>query len=541
MNWLDITIIIVFVVTICATGGLFTTRRTKGATEASTGEADEHLLGGGKIPWWAAAISYVMALLSTVSLVATPGEAYNNGLRLYVLEWFAPITGILFFFIFVRFYFTVKTYTPFAYLERRFDARVRALVSGIYLVTRITILAMVLFSCAQVFQGLAKWPVWFTILVLGVVSVIYSTLGGLKAVIWTNVMQFAVMVVGIGAVVFLCTRAVDGGTLGVFNYAREHGRWFGFEKDFFSFDPHVRLTFWLMLMSSIFAYMFYASSDQIAIQQLLSTSSYRGAFKSFLTSVIIFIPLGAILWFLGLAVFAYFGQHPLPGGNPRGDLALFTFIALKTPRPIPGLMASAALSAAISTVGAMIMSLSTVATKDFYLRFFNQNASDEAQVTFARWTTFIIGGLGTGMGILISFTSSSLRETLVESNTIWGSIITIVPPIFFLGVVSTRCTANHVLAAVGFGITLTAIMIVWYLRSRWANNPISFMAVAMPAFIGTILFGLILPFIWRERPPAEKLDNLTLFTLNKNNPSVSEGNVAAQPAIPVSATETPRR
>jgi sodium-coupled monocarboxylate transporter 8/12 len=458
-----------------------------------------------------------MALFSTVSLVATPGEAYNNGLKLYVLEWFAPVTGLLFFFIFVRFYFTVKTYTPFAYLERRFDARVRALVSGIYLLTRVTILAMVLFSCAQVFQGMAGWPVWITIAVLGVVSIIYCTLGGLKAVIWTNVLQFAVMIVGVGLVVYLCTRAVDGGVAGVFEYSFAHGRGFHFDREFFSFDPHVRVTFWLLMMSSIFAYMFYASSDQIAIQQLLSTSSYRGAYRSFLTSVIIFVPLGAILWFLGLAVFAYFGQNPLPGGNPRGDLALFTFIATKTPRPIPGLMASAALAAAVSTVGAMIMSLSTVATKDFFLRFFKPDATDKQQLAFARWMTVLLGVLGTAMGILISSTSASLRETLVESNTIWGSIITIVPPIFFLGVISRRCNANHVLAAVAFGLTLTGIMIAWYLHSRQpGNTPISFMLVAMPAFVGTILFGLIAPYVAGRRPPPEKLENLTLFTLKRD-------------------------
>lgn len=515
MNWLDYLTMAAFAGAICAIGGLFTTRRKRGA--AATGEADEHLLAGGKVPWWAAAISYVMALFSTVSLVATPGEAYNNGLKLYILEWFAPVTGLLFFFVFVRFYFTVKTYTPFAYLERRFDARVRVLVSGIYLLTRISILAMVLFSCAQVFQGMANWPVWTTILCLGLVSIVYCTLGGLKAVIWTNVLQFAVMVVGIGLVVYLCTSRVDGGVPGVFKYAFAHDRGFGFEKDFFSFDPHVRLTFWLLMMSSVFAYMFYASSDQIAIQQLLSTSSYRSAYHSFLTSVIIFVPLGAVLWFLGLAVFAYFGQNPSPGGNPRGDLALFHFIATKTPKPIPGLMASAALSAAISTVGAMIMSLSTVVTKDFYLRFFRKDASDAQQVAFSRWMTVVIGTLGTAMGVLISFTSSSLRETLVESNTIWGSIITVVPPIFFLGVISRRCNANHVLAAVGFGLTLTAIMVTWYLRSRWAGHPISFMAVAMPAFIGTILFGLIAPYIAGRRPPWDKIDNLTLFTLARGD------------------------
>lgn len=527
MNWLDYTIMSAFLLGICAMGGLFTTRR-KGSPEGK--ETEEHLLAGGRIPWWAAAVSYVMALFSTVSLVATPGEAYNNGLKLYVLEWFAPITGLLFFFIFVRFYFTVRSYTPFAYLERRFDVRVRGLVSGIYLLTRITILAMVLLSMARVFEGMDNWQVWKTILVLGAVSIIYCTLGGLKAVIWTNVLQFAVMIVGIGLVVYLCTRSVEGGVAGVIRYSFEHGKGFGFEKDFFSFDPHVRVTFWLLMMSSIFAYMFYGSSDQIAIQQLLSTSSYKAAYRSFLTSVIIFIPLGAILWFLGLAVFTYFAQHPPEGGPLPGDLALFKFIAEKTPTPIPGLMASAALAAAVSTVGAMIMSLATVATKDFYLRFFKPDASDTEQVRFSRWMTILLGVLGTGMGIVISKSSKELGETLVESNSIWGSIITIVPPIFFLGVVNRRCNSSHVLASVAFGLLLTCGMVVWYLISRReGNQPISFMLVSMPAFIGTIVFGWIAPHLFGKPPTPEQLDNLTLFTLRHDHAESLRDPIAVTP------------
>jgi SSS family transporter len=514
MNWLDYAIMVAFILAICAMGGLFTTRRKGGAAASGESEIDEHLMAGGRTPWWAAAISYVMALFSTVSLVSTPGEAYNNGLRLYVLEWFAPFTGLLFFFIFVRFYFNVKTFTPFAYLERRFDARVRCLVSSIYLFTRISILAMILFACARIFQGLAGWPVWVTALLVGTVSIIYSTLGGLKAVIWTHVLQFVVMIIGIGAAVVLATRSVNGGAAGVLTYSFAHGKGFRFEQGFFSFNPHVRVTFWALMMSSIFAYMFYGSSDQIAIQQLLCTNSYKAARRSFITSTLIFVPLGALLWFLGLAVFVYYAQNPLPGGNPPGDLALFRFIVQKTPQPIPGLVAAAALSAATSTIGAMIMSLSTVATKDFYVRFFREQATDQQQVACARWSTFGLGVLGTVMAIVISFTADSLRETVIEANTIWGAIITVVPPVFFLGVISRRCNANHVLAAVAFGTVITGMMIAWYLRSRWQHNPISYLDVAIPAFVGTIVFGLLAPYVAGKRPSREKLANLTLFTLS---------------------------
>lgn len=233
MKFLDYAVMVAFLLAICAMGGVFKTRRQKAATVTGTGgAADDHMLAGGHVPPWAAAISYVMALFSTHSLVSTPGEAYNYGLRKYVFEWIGPFTGLLFFFIFIRFYFSVKTFTPFAYLERRFDARVRLVVSSIYLFTRTTILAIILFSCATVFQAMAGWPVWKTSLVVGAVSIIYSASGDMKAIIWTHVLQFVVMCLGIGAVVVVCTMNVQGGAAGVIDYAFSHGGGFNFDKSF---------------------------------------------------------------------------------------------------------------------------------------------------------------------------------------------------------------------------------------------------------------------------------------------------------------------
>lgn len=524
MKTLDYVVMVAFLLAICVMGGVLKTRRSR-----TKGEADEHMLAGGHIPSWAAAISYVMALFSTHSLVSTPGEAYNYGLRKYVLEWIGPFTGLLFFFIFMRFYFTVKTFTPFAYLERRFDARVRGICSGIYLLTRVTVLAIILFSCATVFEAMAGWPVWVTSLVVGTVSILYSAAGGMKAVIWTHVLQFAVMIIGIGSVVVVCSMAVEGGPAGVISYAFEHDRGFNFDRSFFSIDPHERVSIWWMLIVSTFAFMFYNSSDQIAIQQLLSTSSYKAARRSFITSTCIFVPLGALLWFLGLAVWTFFQQHPLPGGNPPGDKALFTFIVTQTPQPIPGLMASAALSAATSVLGSMIMSLSTVATKDFYVRFHKPEATDQQQVRFTRQSTVALGIMATVLAIIMSFTAKTLNETLMESNTIWGSLIAVVPPVFFVGVMSRRATAKHVLGAMAFGVLLTSCMLVWYVISKIAGRPISFLIVSMPGFVGAILFGLLSPYVFGKRPPAEKLDNLTLFTLRPSEPTAA---IAPEPARP---------
>jgi SSS family transporter len=487
---------------------LFFTRREK--------NTNDYLLAGGKVPWWAIAISYVMAITSTISLVATPGEAYNNGLRLYIMEWFAPITGLLFFFLFMRFYFTAKTFTPFTYLERRFDARMRGIISTVYFFSRASILAMIIFTCGMVFKGLAGWPLWVAILIIGIAGTIYCTLGGFKAVIWTHVLQFFVLGGGLLVTMVACVIAVDGGFAGVIKYAFAHGRGFNFDAvnaDFFSFNPHVRLTLWTLLLGSVHGYMFYNSADQVTIQQLLSTSSYKEARKSFISSILIFVPLGAVLWFMGLAMFAYFGQHPLPGGNPTGDIALFTFMKTKLPQPLPGLLASAMLAAALGTIGSLVIGLSTVVTKDFYLRFFRPEATEHDQVVVSRMLTLFFGAFGTGMALIISFSSSSLGETVVEANAIWGAFVAVIAPIFFIGVVNPRCNARHALISLIFGSLVIAAMILWYVQSRIAGNPISYFWISMPGFLATIICGLVLPLFFGKRSPKENIENLTIWTL----------------------------
>jgi solute:Na+ symporter, SSS family len=512
MTWLDYSCMIVSLLAIIFIGTIFARKQKTTA---------DFLLGGSKMPWWMVGVSYAMALTSTITLVATPGEAFKNGLRLYVLEWFGPITGLTFFCLFVRFYFTAKTFTPFTYLEKRFDARIRGIVSFLYFFTRISYLSMVLFSCAMIFKGIANWNMSLTISLIGVVAITYCTLGGLKAVIWVNTIKFFILFFSIILSLVLCLREVNGGLMGVYIYAFEHGRGFNFgslNSDFFSFSPHVRLTFWLLLMSSIISYMTYTTSDQISIQQFLSTSSYKKARKSFITSLLVVIPQSAILWTLGLSMFAYFSQHPSPNGNPTGDVALFHFIKTKMPTPLPGIITSAMLAAAISTCGGGINALATVATKDFYLRFFRPNADEQTQVRMSRILTVAVGCLATIIGIGITITSGSLGETVIEASAIWIAVSAVVPPIFFIGVMFPRCNARHALSSIVIGISLTVIMVIWYALSKRTATPISFMAIQVPGFLTAILIGLIMQivqFISCKKLPFNKIDNLTIWTLHK--------------------------
>ena len=140
----------------------------------SATDTENYLLGGRSMAWWLVGVSYLVSLLSTISIVAIPGHAYKYGITLMLNSVLLPFMAIGTFYLFIRFYFQGRVFTPFKYLENRFDGRVRVIGSGLYLFTRVTYLALVLYSSAKVFEGASNWPLAGTILV--VVSLVLPTL-----------------------------------------------------------------------------------------------------------------------------------------------------------------------------------------------------------------------------------------------------------------------------------------------------------------------------------------------------------------------------
>jgi SSS family transporter len=475
---------------------------------------EDYLLGGRKMPWWAIGISLYVSLFSTISLVAAPGEAFNHGLTMVLFSFWVYIFGIPAFHMFTRFYFRVKTFTPFEYLEHRFDHRVRLVGSLSFWMIRFMYLGIVLFASAKVFEGASNWPGWFTIIIVGLVGTVYTALGGMKAVVWTDVLQFVVLVIGITWIVVECAVNVPGGIGGIISYAFDNGRGFqGLdEPEFFSLSPYVRLSFWGMLFFHFYDQIFQKSGDQISIQRLLSTSSYKEATKSFYIFILISIPFGPILYFLGLSMFAFYGHHN-PGEELTGDTVLFRFIATELPIGIAGMVLSAMLAAVMSTLDSGMNSLAAVATKDIYLRYLRPKATDLQQLWFSRIVTIGVGIMATAIGLMIALVSEKLGDTFIEVGAIWMAFSCVVPPIYLVGVTTTRVNSTHILWGVLLGWITTVIMIVWYLLTRTTDRSVSFLWVDG---LGCIVMAVFcyLPVLFRfKKVDAIKTNGLTLWTL----------------------------
>jgi SSS family transporter len=480
LQWSDISSIVIYLLIIVLIG-VFFTRGTK-TTEG-------YLLGGRSIPWWAIGISYMMSLFSTLSLVACPGEIYNYGMTMSVFGFLYPVLSIVFFFVFMRFLFAANVFTPFEYLEKRFSSNVRTLVGNIYIFTRIFYLAMVLYATSMVFFGGAGWDPKITIIIIGVIGTFYTVMGGMRAVVWTDVVQFVVLIVGVGLVFIICSQENTGGLAGAWNYAMAHGR--GPERfadpSFYQLSPFVRLSFWVLLYSQISQAIFYNSGDQISVQRLLSTSSYQQAKKAIFTNSFSFIPFSIVLTIIGLMIFSYYGEHPDPNVT-SGDVALFAFVSTKLPTPLPGIFFAAMLAAAMSTLDSGINSLSGLLVKEIYVRAKGGQVDDGKQVKLMKWGTVLIGVIATLGGLGICIASTALRETVNEAFTIWTILGVVMNPVFLLGVTSRYITTAWIWRLTAWTFGLSFGLAGWYVISKSGfTAPLPWNAVIIAAAVTFIL------------------------------------------------------
>jgi len=500
----------------------------------------EYLLGSRRIPWWAAGISTYVALMSTLSLVAVPGEAFNHGISLLATSFISPFCAIAACFIFLRFYFKAEKFTPYSYLENRFDIRVKTFTASMFWIMRLMYLGVVLYSCAKVFEGAAGWSPWFSILLIGIICIIYTFLGGLKAVIWTDVTQFVIIFGALVLVLVMVVVKLPFGLVGIIDYSFKHGRGFEYFKDpnFYGFSPFIRLNLWVLIFSAFVSEMFNYSADQTGIQKLLSTSSYKQAKKSVFTYAVICLPISILSYLIGLAVFAFYSHNPLPNGLPPGDLALFHFISTQLRAPMPGLIIAGFLAAAMTTLGAGLNGLATVATKDFYLQYFTSAASEQRQVNFSKISTAVVGVLVVGIGLIIASANQRIGQTMIEVASLWFAYFTPIWVIFLLGVTTTRITAKHIFVCIGLSWVFTTLMIIWYLISKDTDKPLSFMLIGLPGTMIMIIIGYL--FACFSKPlDSSKTSGLTLWTLNKKGnpePDVFRGNqsISSKSHCPIS-------
>ena len=282
-------------------------KRAKG-----TGRVDGYFLASRSLPWWAVGLSVMATQMSAITLVGTTGQGYDDGLRFVQFYFGLPLAMIILSLTLVPFFHRARVFTAYEYLERRFDARTRALASLLFLVSRGLSAGVIIAAPAVILSIVLGWSLPLTVLAIGVPTTVYTMLGGVQAVTWADVKQMVVIMVGVTAAVAALIAGLpdDMGLEPVLQVAGVTGR---MQTIDFTFDLTETYTFWSGLLGGLFLMLGYFGCDQSQVQRYLTAKSVDAGRQSLLMSAFAKIPLQVLILAMGVLVFCFylFAEPPL--------------------------------------------------------------------------------------------------------------------------------------------------------------------------------------------------------------------------------------
>lgn len=303
MHFIDWTIIVCYLAWVLYDGA----KRAKG-----THAVEGYFLASRSLPWWAAGLSVMATQMSAITLVGTTGQAATDGLRFVQFYFGLPVAMIILSVTLVPFFHRAKVYTAYEYLERRFDARTRALASLLFLVSRGLSAGVIVAAPAVILSIVLGWSLPLTILAIGVPTTVYTMVGGVQAVAWADVKQMVIILIGVTAAVVALILGLpeEVGLESTLHVAGAVGR---LQAVDFTFNLDETYTFWSGMLGGLFLSLGYFGCDQSQVQRYLSAKSVDAARHSLLMSAFAKIPLQVLILLMGVLVYCFylFAEPPM--------------------------------------------------------------------------------------------------------------------------------------------------------------------------------------------------------------------------------------
>jgi SSS family transporter len=405
---LDYVVLAVYVTGIMLTGSLFASRQ---------GSLRDFFLAGRGIPWWAAGFSGIATIVSAISYLGAPGQAFRSDLTFLQYRLMTPVALLVVCLVFIPFFHRLDLFTAYEYLERRFDLKTRLLASGLFVLFKMAFLGIGIYAPSLVVAEITSLPLWVIVLTIGVVTTAYTMLGGMHAVIWTDSLQLVVLLAGLAVSGWIVIGQIDGGWAAVSDVAARDGKLRFFNP---SFDMTAELTLWASLLGGLVLLLSQYGVDQAEMQRFLTTPSVRTSQAAITSAMVFSAVIGFALFMLGTALYVFYLQHPEKGGFAVAPDRVFPkFIVEELPPGLTGLVLAGVFSAGMSTVSSILHSLSTVMMSDFYGRLTGR----DAPVSFARMTTIGTGLLCTGLALVADRLGNLLVASTTVNNLFGGPLV----------------------------------------------------------------------------------------------------------------------
>lgn len=469
---------------------------------------ESYFLAGRSMGWFPIAISLIATLVSTSSFLAFPSEAYGHDMKILAYIFGVPLALLVIQKVFIPLYMRMNITSAYEYLEKRFNVGLRTTTSALFALMRLLWMAVAVHAASlAVFAMMGlKNPAHMTVIIfaIGVLAIMYVTVGGMKAVIWTDVVQFFLFAGALAGTCVYVAFKLDGGLGEIFRVCGDAGKFDVLTREFFTPDPRIRITFWSAVLTSFTWMLATYGSDQVVVQRYLSSRNARQATGSiwgnfvFGDIVLTLFQVGA-----GLALFAFYRHFTglLPDGIPA-DKVFPHFIANQLPVGISGLILAALFAAIMSSIDSGINSIAAVATIDFYRRFSTDKPSARAEVRFARVLTPL---LGLAVCVLAAFVVGGTGSNILErGQRALGFLVGPILGTFLLGLFSRRANSWGTFVGVVLGIA-SGVLVAF--AHRLGLPELSFQLVLPASVAGTVVFGVLASRFW-PAPDQDRLKGL---------------------------------
>jgi SSS family solute:Na+ symporter len=411
--------------------------------------SSQYFAGSGKIPAWAIGMSIFATLISSVTFLAYPAAAFKSNWILLVQGLMVPIVLIGIIWIIVPLFRKVIRLSTYEYFERRFGVFARMYSSVAFILTHFSKMGTVLYLVSLALSSLTGFPVTFFILGLSILIILLTLLGGIEAVIWMDVIQgFLLIGGGLLCVGILLFRA-EGGPVFMLSEAIEMKK--------IDFGPYnfslMQLTFWVMAINGAFYALQKYGTDQTIVQRYLTAKSDKDAKKAAYIGVLASVPVWALFMLIGSLLFVFYnsGNAALPVGM-TSDQVFPYFIGTQLPVGAVGLVLSALIAAAISSLDSDMNCLAAIGVEDFYQRL-KPDCTDKQRLNMGRWLVFLSGVAMTGVALLYAaWDGEGVLGVVFELYAIFSAGIV---GIFLLGLLSRSANWQGLYIGIAFCVLFT--------------------------------------------------------------------------------------
>lgn len=477
----NVLVMVAYILVIVSIGSMFARRQKT---------VSDFFLAGRSFKWLPIALSVIASDLSAVSYMGAPAMSFQHDLRYALSIIIFPVAVLFAVSVVVQVFYRLKVFTAYEYLERRFDVSVRSLAAALFLLNRGGWLACVIYTPALALSVVTGANLVFCILMMGLLTTLYTMLGGIEAVIWCDVIHFCVLTFGIFVALSFVLYDFGGDFSTIWGIAAEHGKT---RMANFDWSLSAEFTVWGLIAMSLVNNVSSYGVDQVIVQRYFTAKSMTHLIKSAVGQSILVVPVTLALYLIGTMLFAYYQQHPImmmsllsldPSDSVKAmNRVLPHFITYGMPVGLSGLLIAGIIAATMGSFSSGLNSVATVVVMDFYKRFLHKPwKTDEHYLRAGRVGTLILGFGATGAAFYVGSLGTILEMTGKITSFLVGPVVAM----FLLGVLSKRANSVGVLAGTAAGLAVVV----------WVGARVSWLWWGIVGLVVSMVMGYVLSVVW---------------------------------------------